>query len=86
MLVSEINIILSKEPVSVVKENDMLTAASFFVRKVPVETTVPVVESAVHTKLTQIDMHRRVIIFVQVVEEMEAGDDDEKVLVCFVVY
>ena len=50
MLVSEINIILSKEPVSVVKENDMLTAASFFVRKVPVETTVPVVESAVHNR------------------------------------
>jgi hypothetical protein len=51
MLVSEISIILAKDPVSVVKENDMLTAASFFVRKVPVETTVPVDETAVNNSL-----------------------------------
>ena len=51
MLVSEISIILAKDPVSVVKENDMLTAASFFVRKVPVETTVQVDESAVNNSL-----------------------------------
>ena len=51
MLVSEISIILAKDPVSVVKENDMLTAASFFVRKVPVETAVPVDETAVNNSL-----------------------------------